>query len=183
MEKVFMSAVDNTAANALQYLLKDGNTSQMPEMSRMAWARFIYSLILGTPEHLEWAASQLKEMQVEIVDAERDAYMNKRTEHDPPTFEEFREMFLSNPTNSAPTRYLHRFVSNGLAADHIKSMRWSTASLEGTKHSLLTSDRPLVMTNGFARPDGHVAMPISPTQLFLAANNARWEKTDTDYPK
>jgi hypothetical protein len=176
MEKVFMSAVDNTAAQALQYLAKGLDASEMPERARMAWARFLYSLILRTPEHLEWARLKLKEMQVEIVDAERELYLSKRTERDPPTFEEFRQAYLSNPDNQAPTRFLHRFISNGPATNHIMRMRWSIASFKKTKHLLLTSDRPLVMTNGFSKIDGHLAIPISPTQLFLAANNEQIEK-------
>ena len=182
MERVFMSAVDNTASSAMQLLLSSRKPDQIPDTAKMAWARFLYSLILRTPEHLSWAATKLKEMQVEIVDAERDVYLAKRTEHDPPTFEEFREQFLGNPNNTAPTRYLHRFISSGLAVNHIVNMRWSIASLRNTRFPLLTSDRPITMTNGFARSDGHIAIPISPTDLFLAANNADIEKTIHQIP-
>jgi hypothetical protein len=45
----------------------------------MAWSRFLYSLMLRTPEHLAWAYEKLKEIQPEIVDAERDVYQSKRS--------------------------------------------------------------------------------------------------------
>jgi uncharacterized coiled-coil protein SlyX len=32
------------------------------------------------------------------------------------------------------------------------------------------------MTNGFKRSDGHLAIPISPTRLFLASNNEDIER-------
>jgi hypothetical protein len=175
MEKVFMSAVDGTAASALEYMLKRKEDGDIPDPIKAAWARFIYSLILRTPEHLIWAQAKLKEMQPEMVDAERDRYLLMRTEADPQTFEEFREQFLNDPRQVDPNRHLHRFISNGFAAQHIMSMRWSTAYFPNTRFSLLTSDRPLVMTNGFAGTDGHFAIPISPRHLFLGANSEQIE--------
>ncbi|HEY1943731.1 MAG TPA: DUF4238 domain-containing protein [Roseiarcus sp.] len=35
---------------------------------------------------------------------------------------------------------------------------------------LLTSDRPIIMTNGISEPGGHVALPIGPKTLFIASN-------------
>jgi hypothetical protein len=40
-----------------------------------------------------------------------------------------------------------------------------------THHMLLTSDRPIVMTNGLAHATSHIVMPISPRRIFVAANN------------
>jgi hypothetical protein len=42
--------------------------------------------------------------------------------------------------------------------------------------NFLTSDRPIIMTNGIGRPEGHIAVPIGPRKLFIAAN----QKETTD---
>ncbi len=34
---------------------------------------------------------------------------------------------------------------------------------------MLTSDRPVIMTNGLADPNAHMAIPIAPRLLFIAA--------------
>src|SRR6202022_1557198 len=36
---------------------------------------------------------------------------------------------------------------------------------------LLTSDRPFIMPKGLEDPEAYICVPISPTKLFLAANN------------
>jgi hypothetical protein len=37
-------------------------------------------------------------------------------------------------------------------------------------YPLLTSDRPLIMTNGLLRPEDQIILPISPTAVFVATN-------------
>jgi hypothetical protein len=48
-------------------------------------------------------------------------------------------------------------------------MVWGVVAVEYRTFPLLTSDRPLIMTNGLDRPDAHILMPISPTRVFAAA--------------
>jgi len=43
------------------------------------------------------------------------------------------------------------------------------------KHLLLTSDRPVVMTNGLDKPNSQLLIPISPRHVFVATNNAETE--------
>jgi hypothetical protein len=177
MEKVFMSAVDSTAAEALTSMLSALDMSDVHARHKMAWARFLYSLVMRTPEHLEFARQKLTEMQPEVLEAERKNYPLRRTSEDPETFDEFKEQFLANPDNVSPTRYLHRFVSSGRIVNHLMGMRWSIATFDNFKFELLTSDRPLVMTNGLANPDGHLALPVSPNRIFLACNSIEIERS------
>ncbi len=46
---------------------------------------------------------------------------------------------------------------------------WDTSKLH---KRFTTSDHPILMTNGLGRPDGHFALPISPTKPFLGFMNA-----------
>jgi len=36
---------------------------------------------------------------------------------------------------------------------------------------LLTSDKPVIMSDGLAKPNGHIAIPIGPKKLFLASRS------------
>ena len=49
-------------------------------------------------------------------------------------------------------------------------MTWHVVEFSGP-HLILTSDRPIIMTNGMLRPGAHVGLPISPRQLFIAFND------------
>jgi hypothetical protein len=50
----------------------------------------------------------------------------------------------------------------------IANMRWTTANVARAKHTMLASDRPVIMTNGLVVPNAHIAIPLSPTVLFFA---------------
>jgi hypothetical protein len=39
-----------------------------------------------------------------------------------------------------------------------------------SSYPLLTSDRPIMMTNGLQDPDAHLTLPIGPRKLFIASN-------------
>jgi Protein of unknown function (DUF4238) len=40
------------------------------------------------------------------------------------------------------------------------------------KFPILTSDRPLIMTNGLGNPRSHILLPISPDRVYVAADTA-----------
>ncbi|MGO8657672.1 DUF4238 domain-containing protein, partial [Rhizobium ruizarguesonis] len=48
------------------------------------------------------------------------------------------------------------------------NMTWEVFDTSQLVRRLITSDRPLVMTGAFPRLSGYIALPISPTKLFMA---------------
>ncbi len=50
----------------------------------------------------------------------------------------------------------------------INEMRWSVMQTHGVGASLLTSDRPVIMSNGLAYPGSFIILPIGPMSAFLA---------------
>src|SRR5262249_10933679 len=47
-------------------------------------------------------------------------------------------------------------------------MTWFTYHTGDAKHFLLTSDRPVIMTKTLEERNAHLAIPISPTAIFVA---------------
>lgn len=60
---------------------------------------------------------------------------------------------------------------------HLNQMRWSVVTFRKLKHTLLTSDRPIIMTNGLVKPSDHLLLPIGPCMLFVATNNVEIENS------
>jgi hypothetical protein len=48
------------------------------------------------------------------------------------------------------------------------SMAWQSSTLNEAKQTLLTSDRPVIMTNGLVHDEAHIILPISPRAFFIA---------------
>jgi hypothetical protein len=53
----------------------------------------------------------------------------------------------------------------------LASFKWQTLAVDTAKYPLLTSDRPVIMSNGLIQQDAHVVLPISPRRLFIATKN------------
>jgi uncharacterized protein DUF4238 len=66
---------------------------------------------------------------------------------------------------------LQDIVNSKLNGTALINMPWTVAHFTKTKHKLLTSDRPYVMTNGISHPYSHIVIPISPTQAFYTAGS------------
>ena len=58
----------------------------------------------------------------------------------------------------------------------INAMRWHVVTARNAPHSVLTSDRPVYMTNGIDHPKGEIIVPIGPTQMFVAVNTPEMEE-------
>jgi hypothetical protein len=63
------------------------------------------------------------------------------------------------------------FVNNRILLDALNNLKWGMVDVTGSKYRFVTSDRPVVRTNGLDKPGSHVIVPLSPTRLFIAADN------------
>lgn len=78
---------------------------------------------------------------------------------------------------TAALAQLPHVMQNKLLGQPIIQMGWSVAEVHSS--TLLISDESLVMSNGLGKADGHLAMPIRPTDLFIATVHKKTFKTIT----
>jgi hypothetical protein len=167
-----MRDVDDWAAKALAVLLQKGTgSSPLDPRLGLAWCRFLYSLIVRNPEQIELAGRLLANLSPEILEGVRDEYPQLRSPEDPESFDEFKEKYARSSTSIAAPHALPRLIYSRRVAKEIASFIWSTRGVFKAKHTMLTSDRPIIMTNGLIQPDAHIVIPISPTVLFHASRN------------
>ncbi|MDQ0318972.1 hypothetical protein QO002_001110 [Pararhizobium capsulatum DSM 1112] len=53
-------------------------------------------------------------------------------------------------------------------------MEWRILETAASAPLLLTSDRPVIRTNGLISERGHIALPIGPRLLFIASHDTRF---------
>ncbi len=123
--------------------------------------------MLRSPEYLGALSAILARDAPASVERVRADYDKLRKETDPPTFEEFKRAFLSNPLNTSAARVINRFVDSTNVIGHLCQMQWHVVHFTG-HYRLLTSDRPIIMTNGMIHPGAHLGLPLSPRRLFLS---------------
>ena len=175
VERKLLSAADDWAARALR-LLCDNNIQALNDDMRSGWARFIISLMRRTPEAVKDLADRLRTSFQEV---DRSLILPG----DPTETE--RNRALQSLVEQRQALLLQELLNSGLVGNRLVTMLWSVVNYDNMEHTLLTSDRPFVMTNGIGHPTSHIAVPISPTQCFVAAatieEQRRLQAIDTEH--
>lgn len=172
IEQTLMKTIDDRAAIAHRMLLDKDQFQRMDSDQRSAWIVLIQSLTIRTPDNLAAYKAGFSAAYNRLgPDSEAQAKYNEiKKPEDPPTYEEW--IAINDPTASEKAAFhmLPAVIQNEEIGQRIIEMSWSV--LEIYSGSFLISDEPIIISNGIGKPDGHIAMPISPTKLFLATNNS-----------
>jgi hypothetical protein len=173
IETELMSSIDNRAARALQQMMTDGEPpGRLDSPEALGWCQFLYSLIVRNPDNLLRMKEKLASLDPgEILEHIRDKYPDIRGPGDPENFDDYKAAFLRNPVEVPAVRVLPELVRSKRVVRVLTSFKWQTATVNAAKYSLLTSDRPIIMSNGLTQQDAHIVLPISPRRLFIATKN------------
>jgi hypothetical protein len=174
LEDVFYKAADDDAARALRILFTPPPWN-MSVKERSGWSRFIISLMLRHPEAVQKHTKVAVELFREALPRIEGRYAKERGPNDPPTYSEYAAIHGPNPEGRTIVGLLQGIVDNEDLGRKLNSMRWMVLEERNPMFQLLTSDRPLLVTNGIGRPYGHIIMPISPFHIFVATNSVKTE--------
>jgi hypothetical protein len=167
-ENDFLSIADGTAAVALQVMLNDNVIPPMRE--KMAWTRFILTLIHRTPE----GVARNLELTRQYFEGDRareilKEYDKLKGHDDPPTAEEYLQQNKDRISSISNLELMANVMQSKLISNRLLEMSWHLGKFTNLVNTILTSDRPLVMTNGLKADDSHVVMPLSPQHVLCIA--------------
>lgn len=146
LETDLMSPIDFNAANVMQLLLRGHVPTNNKQ--RSDWARFLMAFWYRAPEDLRalkaayGALMTSRFPEVDWSDDERDRYVLAE---------------------------LPGFIDRQKMGDVLVEMRWDLVDLTNAKHSVLTSDQPVLRSNGLKPPEGNYSIPLSPKLIFVAS--------------
>jgi hypothetical protein len=176
LESYFFKLTDDFAAKALRILLSGARVLNFSPKIKSGWSRFIASLMMRNPEMVErsmLAAKALYERSRPELQAD---YAKHRNPNDPPTYEEYAAVHSPNPAGRGGAMLLQKIIDNPDLGNRINNMRWRVLKAQSPKFTLLTSDRPVLITNGLAYEHSQLILPISPVHVFFATNTADMER-------
>jgi hypothetical protein len=176
LEDVFFKVADDAAARALRILLTPPPWEMTIE-EKSGWSRFLMSLVHRHPESVEKhrvIAERLLAQHLPAIEAD---YAARHPPTDPPTYAEYIALNSINPVGRLQVRLLQAVIDSDLTGRGLNSLRWMVLHDPNPKHLLLTSDRPVVMTNGLDKPASQLLIPISPRHVFVATNNVVMENS------
>jgi hypothetical protein len=100
-------------------------------------------------------------------------YAYRKLPTDPPTYAEDVPKNFPNPRGRAAATLIHRVIDDPQLGNFINRMRWMVLVNSRPENLLLTSDRPVVITNGIAHENAQILIPISRHQALLLSSLCR----------
>lgn len=171
IEKEFMGPqVDGPAAAVLQTLV----TVRPPELTNSAkcdWVRFLISLLVRNPQKLADLQEKGRRQVEDSLFLEPHEYASLKGPSDPPTFLEWVETKSPYVLENVARVMLPRLIDNANIGQELINYKWFTLDFPESRFSLLTSDRPLVLTTGLKKERCVVALPLGPRLAFFAVRD------------
>lgn len=100
-------------------------------------------------------------------------YEARKDDQHPPTFQEFWDEIRPTMIERMWIRLIQSNIDDIEVGNHFNNLVWRVVDFHGSD-TLLTGDRPIIMTNGMVAPDSHLAIPIGPRKMFLATQNIEY---------
>ncbi len=178
LEWGFFRQVDNDAARALAILHGEAPWHWAPD-TRSGWSRFLLSLMHRTPRHWERILEELARLDAEALPEVQARYEELRSPTDPKTFDEW--IARRDPDYIEKERYkmAARAIDNAELGTPINNIEWRVYDLSKSDRALLTSDNAVILV-ALDLPEGHLALPISPAKLFVAARQLKFHAQIAD---
>jgi hypothetical protein len=170
LETDFMSLIDNDAANALD---KIASGQPLDAGDRIAWARFMLSLLYRNREGVEFIKAHMADIRRDATLALEPDWAALRGPLDELTLAEASAAREPAAAAKSAANMTADIIANSRAVPDIASMHWMRIDLSASEVPLLTSDRPLVFI-ALEDPKAYMALPIGPHDLFVAARDDRF---------
>jgi hypothetical protein len=170
VERKFMQQVDNLAYDALQVNLGKSRVG-WTITTRSSWSRLITGMLFRNPERINSTKRALEDHWLEKYEERLAEYNSLKGPKDP----DFLDFIIASSERGA-MRLAQNVIDNKNVGPNLNGMRWFTIDTTKVGRPFFTSDRPIIMTNGIGNLESHLAIPISPTRIFMACNTADEEK-------
>lgn len=173
IENEFFAPADNLAERAM-HALRNGRAIQDNKF-RLAWAQFVLGLLIRCPEDLDLLRENWLDYLIEVPPHWETLYAQTRNPGDPATLNEKLKTMPPAAEETSMFRAFLQLFSHEKVLKFVQTMRWFVLDVNAANWSLLTSDRPVIRTNGLQNPGGHIALAIGPTKLFCGARDIQTE--------
>lgn len=175
LEEKLFQRIDSEAARVLGILNVCDDVNDVSPEDFHAFAMFLVSLRVRTPEFFEGSAIMAeRKLRRLIIDAEDDPEVQDlRVSLNGKPFIEIAEKHHRPILENKGRELLAEALMSGKLVKHFDGMHWTVIQIpDRAGVSLVTSDRPLIsrMSNDTIRV---LALPISPNRVFVACAEAR----------
>ena len=175
LEQQFFKITDDLGSKALA-VIEAGQWQPMDTRVRSGWTRFIVSLLHRNPEQIGTYLQTVSRYAMILKPQYERLYHNRKDANHPPTFDEFWQSILPEVVGRHWIKLIQTTIDSKFAGQHFNNLIWRVLDFKSPR-TFLTGDRPVIMTNGMFKSDSHLAIPIGPRKLFIAAHTTNLADT------
>ncbi len=169
-EQAFLKSTDDLASQALARILA-GQMSTLDDLRKSGWARFLMTLRFRHPDVVSEIRDRIAILWKDHTVFTKREYERTRSASDPETFDEYLAQLAPDANIRVQLDLLVAGMDNEQIGRDIVRMAWAVIDVSPASHRLLTSDWPVELSLGAKPPV--VALPLSPTLLFVASDDRR----------
>lgn len=169
-KKFFAEKVDSRAAPVMAKLLRN---EPLTQEERIDWAVFLIASRLRIPEivkNLKKSAPDELRKNLVYTPEELESLKGDLGD-DPPTLLEWTEKTFVGLIDNSGMMMLPSIITDPEHIDRFLKLTWWVRDVRTSSVSLLTADRPVWVWGGINSPVLTMALPLSPTKLFLATRS------------
>jgi hypothetical protein len=167
LESVFFNYADDKAARALDLHIT-GRSAWNPELLS-AWSRYVLGIHLRHPDVMPELRAGAGSIWDQSGVAYQEHYEQVRQPGDPDTMDEWLATRDPLTRSKMQLNTIIKILDNEIVGTHLNGMRWAVLDVSNSSFRFLISDRP-VEIHRLKEPSGFASIPVSPTKLFVAAN-------------
>lgn len=171
LEAEFFNYADNVASQALTLHLT-GDATGWNNERLSGWSRFVVGVQLRHPDVIPELRAGARTIWDQTGPEYQTQYEQLRTSQHPATMDEWLSTVDPLARAKIELNCMRKILDNEIIGAHINAMKWGVVDVSNSTSRFLTSDRPVEISQ-LNKPAGLVSIPISPTKLFVAANDGR----------
>lgn len=165
VETKFFSRLDDEGAKIVSKFV---NGDTLGEKEKTLWAQFISGFRVRTPTNIDKLKNMAADSFAKEFAAGQKEYAALKQADDPATLHEWVNLHRPGYIGNIAIAQIPKVISRPNVLQDILAMSWFTVDFKEASNSLLTSDRPLIMTAGLQNADCIIALPLSPRYGFFA---------------
>jgi hypothetical protein len=175
LEERFFKLVDQQATEALMSI-ESNEMSELDDDNKSGWARFIISLIHRHPEKIEALRDYALAKAIEAARETEEGRAVLEKYNSSENAEQLTDRLIRQAAEVNMANCLTAIIDSENVGNHLIKMRWSVLTVVDSLRTFLTSDRPVVMSDGVNKPDSYIIMSIGPHKAFFACNTIEMER-------
>ena len=178
---VFANAVETNAAPILGKLIA-GRLGSLSEEEKGWWAVYLNSSLLRLPHSVKRFRNSAKEHAAASFADGQQEYEAIRGNSPESTLYEWIESHYPNVLANIHLEIMVKMLAKPEIIDRMMSLTWIVFDLSRASRTLLLGDHPLLSVSALFSPAAFIALPLSPTRLFVATDDESAIRRVTEMP-